>query len=156
MRTATLCILLKDNRVCMGIKKRNLGSGKYNFFGGGVENGETIEQAALRELFDETGKGVRAKKYEKLAIISYHFPAQPENDHEVHTYLVTEWEGEPKETDEMTVEWFARDKIPYDRMWHNDRYWVPLVLEGNKVRGKVVHDCNTTIEKRITLVKGNL
>ena len=155
MRIATLCILLKDGNVCLGLKKRALGSGKYNFFGGGVEDGETKEQAALRELREEAG-GVRATKYEKVAIMTYHFPAEPHNDHEVHTYLVTEWEGEPKETDEMTVEWFSRDKIPYDRMWHNDRYWVPAVLEGKKVRGKVVHDGKTTIKKNIEIINGNL
>ncbi len=155
MRTETLCILLKNNQICLGIKKREIGAGKYNAFGGGVEPGETIEQAAIRELNEET-QGVIAKKYEKVAIMNYHFPSQQEEDREVHTYIVTEWEGEPKETSEMTVEWFAIDQIPYERMWHNDRYWLPAVLAGNKVRGKVVHDGNTTIEKNIRFFRGNL
>jgi 8-oxo-dGTP diphosphatase len=155
MQTATLCFLVDSEKICLGIKKRLLGKGKYNGFGGRVEQGETIEQAALRELAEETG-GVRAVEYRKVGEMTYIFPKSPEWDQIVHVYIVTKWQGEPRETDEMTAEWFDRGKIPYDRMWHNDQYWLPLVLEGNKVRGKVVHDGNTTIEKRITTVKGNL
>lgn len=155
MKEATICILMKEGKICLGIKKRKLGKGKYNGFGGGVEPGETAEQAALRELSEETN-GVKALEYGKVGEMSYYFPAQPEWNQIVHIYLVTKWEGKPSETDEMTAEWFALDKIPYDQMWDNDKYWLPLVLEGKKVRGKVVHDGNTTIEKNIEIIDGNL
>jgi ADP-ribose pyrophosphatase YjhB (NUDIX family) len=155
MQTATLCILWKDEQICLGIKKRLLGKGKYNGFGGRVEAGETVEQAALRELSEET-KGVKAIDYRKVGEMTYIFPKSPEWDQIVHIYLVTKWAGEPMETDEMTVEWFPRDKIPYDKMWDNDRHWLPLVLDGKKIRGKVVHSEQKTIEKNIDLVDGNL
>jgi 8-oxo-dGTP pyrophosphatase MutT (NUDIX family) len=37
------------------MKKRGFGNGKYNGFGGKVENGETIQQAAIRETIEESG-----------------------------------------------------------------------------------------------------
>lgn len=155
MQTATLCFLVDSEKICLGIKKRLFGEGKYNGFGGRVEPGESVEQAALRELSEETG-GVKAIEYSKAGEMTYIFPKSPEFDQIVHIFLVTKWQGEPRETDEMTAEWFSRDNIPYDRMWHNDRFWVPAVLEGKKVRGRVVHDGTTTIEKNIQIFKGNL
>ncbi|MDQ1343563.1 MAG: 8-oxo-dGTP diphosphatase / 2-hydroxy-dATP diphosphatase, partial [Patescibacteria group bacterium] len=33
----------------------------------------------------------------------------------------------------MRPEWFTLDKIPFDDMWADDPYWLPRVLEGDKV-----------------------
>lgn len=157
--TVTLCVLVKDNRVLLGMKKKKLGKGKYNAFGGKVEIGETIEEAALRELYEETGGklpgnyGVHAKEYCKVGEITYIFPDQPEHNQVMHIYLVKQWQGETKETDEMTAEWFSYDKIPYEQMWDNDKHWLPLVLEGKKIRGKIIHDENNTTEKHIEVVQ---
>ena len=50
-----------------------------------------------------------------------------------HLYIVDEWEGEPTESDEMSPKWFDINDIPYDKMFTDDRYWLPLVLEGRKI-----------------------
>ena len=57
MKVASLCFLVdkKNKRVLMGMKKRGFGAGKYNGFGGKVEAGETIEEAVIRELWEESG-----------------------------------------------------------------------------------------------------
>ena len=36
------------------MKKRGFGEGKYNGFGGKIKDKETIEAAAIRELYEET------------------------------------------------------------------------------------------------------
>lgn len=41
--------------VLLGLKKRGFGTGKWNGFGGKVEPGETIRQAAIREMKEEAG-----------------------------------------------------------------------------------------------------
>lgn len=41
-------------------------------------------------------------------------------------------EGEPSESEEMKPEWFDFDKIPYDNMFADDRYWLPYVIQGRK------------------------
>ena len=51
-----------------------------------------------------------------------------------HLYMVYEWDGEPTETEEMKPNWFDIDKIPYDSMFPDDKYWLPLVLEGKKIK----------------------
>ena len=37
----------------------------------------------------------------------------------------------------MKPEWFAVKDIPYDVMWPDDRFWLPIVLEGKKVKGTI-------------------
>ena len=43
----TLMLVVKDGRVLLGEKKRGFGMGKWNGFGGKVEAGETILEAAI-------------------------------------------------------------------------------------------------------------
>lgn len=45
-----LAIVEKNGRLLLGLKKTGFGSGYYNGFGGKVEPGETIAQAAHREV----------------------------------------------------------------------------------------------------------
>lgn len=150
VKNASLCLLVRENTLCLGIKKKKLGKGKYNGFGGMQEAGETVEQTAIRELEEEAR--VHAEEYHKVAEMTYRFPSQPDWDQIVHVYIVTRWKGEPTETDEMTIEWFSFDSIPYHNMWDNDKYRLPQVLAGNKLKGTVVHDGNTTIDKQIHIV----
>jgi hypothetical protein len=41
--------------VLLGLKKRGFGAGKWNGFGGKVEQGESIRTAAIREMKEEAG-----------------------------------------------------------------------------------------------------
>ena len=53
----TLCIIHQHSKILLGMKKRGHGVGKWNGFGGKVEKGETIEEAARRETKEEAGTG---------------------------------------------------------------------------------------------------
>ncbi len=137
MRNATLCILIRDNpgrEVLLAMKKRGFGAGKWNGVGGKVQEGETIEQAAIRETQEEIG--VTMFESHKVAEMAFNFPAKPEWAQTVHVFLVTKWQGEPSESEEMAPQWFAPDTIPYPQMWDGDHLWWPLVLAGKKLKGK--------------------
>ena len=54
-KVLTLLMVVRDGSVLLGEKKRGFGEGFYNGFGGKVEGGETVEEAALRELEEEAG-----------------------------------------------------------------------------------------------------
>jgi 8-oxo-dGTP pyrophosphatase MutT (NUDIX family) len=51
----TLLLLRSNGRILLGRKKRGFGAGKANGFGGKVEVGETIKEAAVREVQEESG-----------------------------------------------------------------------------------------------------
>ena len=44
----TLVFVLDESQILLGLKKRGFGCGRWNGFGGKVENGETIVEAAKR------------------------------------------------------------------------------------------------------------
>jgi len=139
MKQATLCLVIGEKRILLGMKKQGFGSGKWNGFGGKAKRTESMEQAAIRELAEETG--IRAEKIRKVCELDFAFPHVPKVrrwDQVVHVFLVEEWKGEPKESREMRPEWFPFQEIPYDRMWQDDRHWLPLVLKGKKVKGRFV------------------
>ena len=57
MRKLNLIVVFSTNldKVLFCIRAKEPYKGLYNFVGGKVENGETNDDAAYRELFEETG-----------------------------------------------------------------------------------------------------
>ncbi len=136
MNVLTLCLIRKDGKLLLGLKKLRLGAGNLNGFGGKVEPGESIEEAARREVLEECGLTVSALR--KVARLSFVSPLRPEID--LHVYEATEFTGEPIETDEMIPEWFDETAVPYERMWSSDAHWLPPVLAGRCVTGRISFD----------------
>ncbi len=129
----TLCIIHQDPRVLLGMKKRGFGVGRWNGFGGKVQSGETIEDAAKRELQEEAG--IEAESLEKVGIVDFEFKGDPEIL-QVHIFKSTGFYGQPKESEEMKPQWWHVDKIPFKEMWPDDIHWMPLFLSGKKFKGK--------------------
>ncbi len=129
----TLCIIHQHPKVLLGMKKRGFGTGRWNGFGGKVAEGETIEDAAKRELKEEAG--INVQDLNKVGIIEFEFQGNPEIL-EVHIFRSEHFSGEPTESEEMKPEWFNADAIPFDKMWPDDIHWIPLFLDGKKFKGK--------------------
>ena len=137
---ATLCIPIKGDEILLGMKKRGFGAGKYNSFGGKFDpsKDKTIEDTAIRELGEESELCSKLEDLNKVAEIDYFYPYKPEWNQTVHIYIISNFSGEPQETEEMAYQWFHRNNIPYHQMWDDDKYWLPLVLEGKCLRGTVI------------------
>lgn len=133
----TLTIVHQDRKVLLGMKKRGFGAGRWNGFGGKVEVGETVEEAAHRELQEESG--LIAKKMFRRGIVEFEFESNQEIM-QVFIYYVTEFEGEPIETGEMKPQWFEEKNIPFELMWPDDVYWMPYLLSGKNFEGKILFD----------------
>ncbi len=133
----TLCMVVKDGRVLLGMKKRGFGAGRWNGFGGKLEEGETVEAAAKREIEEEVG--IQVLNMEEVGVIEFSFQNDPKIL-EVHIFKASEFTGEPKETEEMQPKWFDFSEIPYEQMWSDDKYWLPLLIAGKKFEGKFLFD----------------
>jgi len=130
----TLSLIVKENRILLGMKKRGFGVGRWNGFGGKVEGDETIEEAAKRETLEECG--LKITKMEKVGIHEFEFFDKRGDILEVHVFRIDAWNGELSETEEMRPQWFTTDAIPYDAMWPGDIHWIPVFLAGKKFRTK--------------------
>ena len=133
VKTLTLCVVRNDTHILLGMKKRGFGEGRWNGFGGKVQLGETIEEAARRELQEECG--LEAEALEKRGVLTFEM-ATSEEILEIHVYDVVSYRGEPVESEEMRPAWFRLTDIPFDKMWPDDRHWLPRFLEGQPVHGK--------------------
>jgi 8-oxo-dGTP diphosphatase len=138
MYSTTLCFLIRKNEILLGMKKTGFGQGKYNGFGGKIKEGESVLQATVRELEEESGIQVEEVQLEHVGILDFIFPASPQLRHDVHIFLAHAWRGEPLETEEMKPQWFLHSAIPYDQMWQDDIFWLPKVLTGKRIKGTVV------------------
>ena len=141
----TLCFIYEHPKILLGMKKRGHGEGKWNGFGGKVEQGETIEEGAKREMKEEAG--IEIKEMNKLGILEFESQNDPEIL-EVHIFSVKEFKGVPIESEEMKPKWFDVDEIPFNQMWENDALWIEKVLKTNhKMEGTIWHDENDKIVK---------
>ena len=130
---ATLCYIVKEGRVLLIHKKRGIGAGKINGPGGKVDPGETPLAAAVRETQEETG--VTPLSPQMRGELWFQFSA----DFVLHcfVYLADNFVGTPRETDEAVPEWFSTEALPFDRMWEDDKHWLPLLLDGKRFQGTV-------------------
>lgn len=68
MRTRAATILIEDNAIAL-IERHRTGMHYFTFPGGGMEDGETPEQSAIREMHEETGLHVEIVRM--VAEVSY-------------------------------------------------------------------------------------
>jgi len=147
----TLCIIHQHPKVLLGMKKRGFGAGRWNGFGGKVTSGETIEDAAKREMFEEAG--IKLKNLNKVGILDFEFKGNPEIL-QVHIFKSDNFDGIPKESEEMKPQWFYMDEIPFKEMWPDDIHWIPLFLKGKKFKGKFLFgEADAVLEKELIEVK---
>jgi 8-oxo-dGTP pyrophosphatase MutT (NUDIX family) len=153
MKQATLCLLIKpacaggENKILLAMKKRGFGVGKWNGVGGKIdfEKGDkNIVDAAIRETKEEIGVSVLSP--ENVGILRFKFPHKPEWDQDVHLFLVKDWRGEPAESEEMAPKWFTFNEIPYEKMWDDDRFWLPHILNGEKLEADFIFGEGEKIE----------
>ncbi len=135
----TLVLLVKENQVLLGEKKRGFAKGTLNGIGGKQDPGETIEQAMIRETQEEIG--VTPVKFELIGKIHFDVWYKGERvNMYLNIYISTVFDGEPIETDEMIPHWFNFDTIPYEKMLQDDLLWMPMALKGKKFVGDVKFD----------------
>lgn len=125
-------------KILLGQKKQGFGVGKWNGFGGKIEDNETVLECAVRELREEAGLKTQKENLVWAGRIDFIFEEQPNLDHPVDIYLTWEWEGQLVETDEMKPKWFFAHEIPFSSMWEDDIHWIPKMLVGEKFTGKCI------------------
>lgn len=140
----TLVLIVQDDRILLGKKKRGFGEGYYNGFGGKLEPGETPLKAARRELHEEAG--IDCTDLSFAGQLNFTF----ENNTKAirgYVYRGSTIVGTPHETEEMAPQWFSVNAIPYHQMWADDPLWFPLFLQGQSFQGYFHFDAEGNLSK---------
>ena len=154
LQTTLTFVFNKTGKILLAMKKRGFGEGKWNGAGGKLEEGESIEQAAVRELHEEAWVEVTTEKLENVGVLHCFFTANPENNRDVHVFVVRDYTGAVEETEEMRPQWFGTDEMPYDDMWDGDKYWIPRLLDGEKIEFELVFDEDGYVEEYVEIYNG--
>ena len=135
----TLTVFFKDNKILLGEKKRGFAKGTLNGIGGKQDEGETIDEAMIRECQEEIG----VTPIDYVLIGKIHFDVWYKGERVnmyMNVYTCTKFDGEIIETEEMLPKWYDIDNIPYEKMLADDLLWMPMALNGKHFVGDVAFD----------------
>lgn len=104
-QAAATLVVDNNNRVLLGMHQ----TGHLAFPGGHVEPNESLQDAALRELHEETGGAIG-----RLSTVLY---SGKENGNDVTVYLAEIASGKPKGSEELkNLKWYEINEIPWDKV----------------------------------------
>lgn len=105
-------MILKGNKVLLGLRKNSHGAGEYAFPGGHLEYQESFKNCALREIAEECGVKVKNLHFQCLSSNSIKYTPH----HYILIGLVADWEsGEPQVLEPDRCEnwqWFDLNNLP--------------------------------------------
>jgi len=149
MKLVTLCFCQRSDKILLGVKKRGFNAGNWNGYGGKVESGETVTEAMVREIRDESGLIVKKEDLEYVSLLNIFYGDA--RAFACHTFITREWEGEPIETEEVGHhQWFPAEKPPFENMRKGDALWLPDVLRGAKLEIYIQYDAGGNNVETIT------
>jgi 8-oxo-dGTP diphosphatase len=143
--TAVLCYLFDDDKVLLIDKKTGLGKGLVNAPGGHIEAEETASEAAMREITEETGISVPSVDYRGTLEFQFTDGLAMRG----HIFFAHEHSGTLTETDEANPFWCPLSELPYDRMWEDDKLWLPVALAGKRFKGQFIFDGERMLSSRL-------
>ena len=121
-----VCYLKKDDCYLLlfrNKKKNDYNKGKWIGVGGRLEKDETPNQAAIREIKEETGLDVHSLSCAGEVLFI-------NNDYEetMYVYEITDFSGDLIECDEGELKWIPiKDMYDYP-MWEGDKAFLPLLI----------------------------
>lgn len=119
IRDSVRCYLVKNGKVvCIKTKM-----GKEGFFdipGGKIEEGETVEEAVVREYQEETGLIIKEPRYRGIIDVVF-----PKGVHRLRVFVVDCYEGKMVETDSHIPYFMDIDTL----LQQNKRFACTVMLE---------------------------
>ena len=104
-------------------KKNDINEGKWIGVGGHVEEGETIDQCAIRETKEETGLDVHSLKCAgEVLFIDENLKMM------MYIYEIEDFSGELIECNEGELKWIPIKDIYNYPMWEGDKAFLPLLI----------------------------
>lgn len=107
-------------------KDADIHAGKWNGLGGKFEPGETPEECARREIFEESGLTAHSLKLKGFLT----FPDFAlDEDWYAFVFVVDDFEGQLIESQEGALEWVDDRELLDLNLWEGDRFFLPWLDE---------------------------
>ena len=154
MKLATLCYIRKEHQTLMvhRVKKKNdVHEGKWNGLGGKFEPGETPEECAIREIFEESG--LKVKKAQLKGFLSFPRFANGE-DWYAFVFVVPEFEGELIDSPEGNLCWIDNDQLLKLNLWEGDRIFLPWLDQPGFFSGKFTYQDGKLVAHSMVIYPG--
>jgi 8-oxo-dGTP diphosphatase len=139
MKLATLCYVRRDGKTLMvhRIKKENdMHMGKWNGLGGKFEPGETPEECAIREIYEESG--LIAQNPTLKGFLT--FPGfSNDEDWYAFIFVVHDFQGEISDSPEGNLAWIDDNAILDLNLWEGDRLFIPWLERPGFFSAKFVY-----------------
>lgn len=135
LKKVVVVFLIKNEKICLPVKKEKIGAGFRNGYGGGIEEDESPKQAAVRESLEEGKIEPLKERLNRVALLRCENTTDTGETFTciVHVFVTKFWVGIPKETKEMGVPtWFPIDSLPLNELMLADRVWLPRLLKDKK------------------------
>jgi len=149
MKLATLCYVRRDGQTLMihRVKKANdMHQGKWNGLGGKLNPGESPEECAVREIYEESGLRVRDPQLKGFLT----FPAfAKDEDWYVFVYVVKDFEGKLIDSPEGDLRWVDDTELPSLNLWEGDPIFLPWLEKPGVFSGKFIYKDGRLISHEI-------
>jgi len=149
VKLATLCYVRRDGKTLMvhRIKKPNdMHQGKWNGLGGKLDPGETPEECAVREIYEESGLRVRNPALKGLLT----FPGfANDEDWYAFVFVAADFDGELIDSPEGRLEWIADERLFDLDLWDGDRVFLRWLERPGFFSGKFVYKDGRFIDYQV-------
>ena len=143
---ASLVYLEKDGKILMlhRVKKEDdIHEGKWNGLGGKLMKGESPKDCAIREVKEESGLDIKDPIF--CGHISFpNFDGR--SDWSVFIFRCFDFSGEVCASDEGDLYWIAKDEILNLNLWEGDKIFLPKILAGQKILGKMCYSKGSLVD----------
>ena len=125
MKLATLCYLRQGGKTLMIYRNKKPGDmhkGKWNGLGGKLEPGETPEECARREIFEESGLRVSSLQWKGFLT----FPKfANQEDWYAFVFVANGFEGDLIDSQEGELCWIGDRNLLELDLWEGDQIFLP-------------------------------
>lgn len=146
MKLATLCYVRNCGKTLMVHRNKKHGdmhAGKWNGLGGKLEPGETPEECAAREIWEESGLRVTALRWKGLLTFPNFSNGE---DWYAFVFVADEFTGELIESPEGDLHWVDDHLLLDLELWAGDRLFLPWLDQPGFFSGKFIYQAGHLIK----------
>lgn len=130
LEKTVLCYIEREDKILMlyrNKKENDINAGKWIGVGGHIEDGETPEEAILRETAEETGLTLQKIRFRGI-VYFYNADLLSEKS---YVYTSDRFIGNLTACDEGELSWITKNDVLSLNLWEGDRIFLDILWNDN-------------------------